>query len=67
MARILGMIVTKNEADRYLDCNLAWHSKLLDGIVVYDDQSDDATAEVAEFHRCRYVRRDDGVPTFLEH
>jgi glycosyltransferase involved in cell wall biosynthesis len=67
MARILGLIVTKNEAGRFLDCNLAWHAKLLDGIVVYDDQSHDATPEIAAFHRCEYVRRDDGTPTFLEH
>lgn len=65
--RILGQMVVRNEADRYLDCSLRWHMAILDGVHVYDDRSDDNTAALAYSHRVQLTERPDGVPSFLEH
>lgn len=64
---IYGLVVTKNECERYLQACLNWHEVMLDGILVYDDKSTDETADVcATFDVEHYVRPDD-VPTFMEH
>lgn len=65
--RIYGLMVTKNEADRYLEDCLAWHMSFLDGVFVYDDRSDDDTVAIAERHGCDVEVRDVDDPSFLEH
>src|SRR5690606_21343791 len=65
--RLFGLMVTRNEADRYLQACLEWHAPLFDGLLVYDDHSDDATFHVVRHVGATYVRRPVGVPSFMEH
>jgi len=65
--RILATMVAKNEANRYLDACLYWLGTCVDAVHVYDDQSDDETAEIVLSHDFRLTVRPDDVPTFLEH
>lgn len=65
--RLLGIMVTKNEANRYLDASLAWLKTCVDEIHVFDDQSDDETPEIVLSHGCRLTVRPEGVPPFLDH
>jgi hypothetical protein len=45
--RVLGCMVVKNEASRYLDAVLSWHIPYLDKIFIFDDRSSDDSAVVA--------------------
>jgi glycosyltransferase involved in cell wall biosynthesis len=63
---IIGSMVVKNEEDRYLERCLAWNSRFVDKLFVYDDQSSDNTAGIAEQFGT-VVIRDNEVPSFIEH
>jgi hypothetical protein len=65
--RIFGFIVAKDEAERYLDFVLFHNGWGLDGLFFYDDQSADATREIAEWRFATVARRPDSVPSFVEH
>lgn len=65
--RIFGLLCVRNEAARYLNDCLLWHSSILDDIFVYDDQSDDATATIAENLGAYVEIRPDEVLSFTEH
>lgn len=66
--RIFGLLVTRNECDRYLQSCLAWNLPFFDGMLVYDDGSTDDTMKVVEAAgKAHYTVRPDNVPTFLEH
>lgn len=68
MARVFGLVVTKNECDRYLQACLKWHLPLVNALLVYDDGSDDDTLKVvADSGGAHYTCRPDGVPSFMEH
>ena len=45
--RIIGHLVIKDEADRYLERVLRWHSDVCDELFVYDDGSTDDSVAVA--------------------
>lgn len=45
--KILGLMVARNEADRYLSTTLSRAMGLVDGMVVYDDSSTDSTPTLA--------------------
>jgi len=62
-ARILGLVCTRNEADRYLAEVMAHHWKLCDRILVYDDRSEDFTALIATPFADVVVRAPD-APSF---
>lgn len=64
---IVGLMVTKNEANRYLASCLDWHRNLLDAIAVVDDTSDDGTGDVARRYGAVVFTRPEGVGSFLEH
>jgi glycosyltransferase involved in cell wall biosynthesis len=64
--KIVGLMVTRNEADRYLRKALESLAARCDRVAVFDDQSDDDTCTIAaEFGLVQ--RRPDDVATFLEH
>lgn len=63
--RVLGHMVTRNEANRYLERMLSWHAPQLDGIHVYDDRSTDHTVDVARTWATVDVRPD-GAPSFMD-
>jgi hypothetical protein len=67
MARILGSMVARNERDRYLVKVIEWHLEFLDGIHLYDDQSDDGTGEMAARAGAVVDVRPDDERPFLEH
>lgn len=67
MNRLLGYMVTKNEADRYLDACLDHGACFLDGLALYDDQSTDETVQLAGKHSVKWCTRTGDVPAFLEH
>lgn len=66
MTAIHGLVVARNEADRYLPEVLAWLGTFLDDCVVYDDGSTDDTINVALNSGAQVVRRPGHVPAFLE-
>lgn len=65
--RLFGLMPVKNEADRYLDFVVQWSLGFLDDLLVYDDQSTDASRDIAERRGARVVTREPGTPAFLEH
>lgn len=58
-------MVTHNEAGRYLRPCLEWLEKVVDRIVVYDDQSTDGTAEICDERGCAVNVRESSVPAFV--
>lgn len=63
---VFGLMVTRNEADRYLAASVAWLGGLTDAVIVFDDLSTDATVEVAEAAGAYVARRTETHPSFLE-
>lgn len=43
-----GLMVVRNEADRYLESSLKHNAPLVDGLLVFDDWSTDATRDIAK-------------------
>ena len=64
---IFALMVTRNEADRYLRRALSALHPAVDGIFVYDDQSTDDTIDVARHYGAWTATRPDNVPRFLDH
>ena len=65
MTKLYGLMVIKNESSRYLHAALTHASSYLDHIIIFDDQSDDDSATVAnEFGDV--VIRPDSVSSFIE-
>lgn len=64
--RFFLLMPMKNEMSRWLAKMLTWHSWAFDAIAIYDDQSDDGSAQLARSFGNVRVRPDD-VPSFLEH
>lgn len=65
MTNIYGLMVVRNEASRYLQAALAHAASYLDRIIIFDDQSDDETREIAsEFGDV--VIRPDHISSFVE-
>ena len=65
--RIHALMVTKDEAGRYLDLVLEALRPAVHGLFVYDDQSMDATVAIARSHASYVAVRPNHVPAFLEH
>lgn len=63
---LVAHLVVRNEADRYLYECLAWASRFVDHIHVYDDQSTDETPFIAEGFGAEVHIRDENTPPFLE-
>lgn len=59
-------MVTKDEAGRYLDSCLSNLSIHVDDIVIYDDDSVDATQDIALAHNVTYIRRNGRGASFVE-
>lgn len=67
MSRLLGMMVVRNEADRYLAEAVAHTAGVVDLLVVADDRSTDASVDVAVANGALVVERPEDVPSFDEH
>lgn len=66
--RVVGLTVCRNEAGRYLHPFLAWCSTFLDEQFVFDDQSTDATRDVAAvYDHVTLGVRGTSVPSFADH
>ena len=65
--RIIGSMVMKNEADRYLEPCLKHALSFLDEVFVFDDMSTDDSRRIASDLGCRVVVRSEGIPSFIEH
>lgn len=65
--KLLGLTVTRNECDRYLQSCLAWHVPIFDEHLVYDDCSTDETVSVVMGEKAAYTCRPEAVPAFMEH
>lgn len=63
---LIGHVVTRNEADRWLDLTLERLATQCDVVAVFDDRSTDATVRIASRHAIVGQRRF-GTPAFLEH
>lgn len=65
---IVAHVVCRNEAGRWLDATLGRLLGQFNGLVaVYDDQSTDATLDIAVASGCFATRRPDDVPAWAEH
>lgn len=64
--RVIALMVTKNEADRYLDAVVRWTKEAVDAVVLYDDRSEDDTAQVAANAGAIVGVRQADIPTFME-
>ncbi len=64
--RIIGHMVVRNEADRYLSESLAWLSRHTDAMYVYDDRSTDRTAPLAMQAGAMVRTRTQLTPSFAE-
>lgn len=64
--RVIANMVTKNEADRYLDSCLTNLNQYVDDIFIYDDKSEDDTVALAEHYDAHVLVRDDRTPSFRE-
>jgi hypothetical protein len=67
--RVLAQVVVRNEAERYWPSWLDWHVSVFgkDNIHVFDDNSDDDTAQMAVDAGVKVTAREAGTPAFLEH
>lgn len=64
---VYALMVTHNAADRYLECALTHLKPHVEGILVFDDGSNDDTVNIARRFTPWVVSRPDHVPSFLEH
>lgn len=63
---VFGLMVVRNESDRYLAASVAWLRDVVDAVVVFDDQSTDDTADVARSAGAIVKFRPYDCPSFLE-
>lgn len=66
MTRLSVLMVVKNEANRYLEQALQHATTYANEVFVYDDQSTDKSAKIAEDYAVVAIRPSE-VPSFLEH
>lgn len=64
---ITGLMVTRNEAHRYLKACIDWNIHAFDRLLVFDDASTDATVDIARGRGAEVAPHDRGGPSFLEH
>lgn len=64
---LYGLMVVRNEADRYLQSCLEWHMDIFDDLFIVDDQSDDETVELCLSYTSSVITRPDEIPSFMEH
>lgn len=64
--RVLGSVVARNEADRYLGRSLAWLKRFTDDVFVFDDRSTDGSVAVAVAEGCAVRVRGTAEPSFLD-
>lgn len=64
--RILSYLITKNEADRYLEQTVANLREHVDGLFVYDDRSTDHTPDILKDLGCEFMIRGTTESSFLE-
>ena len=67
MKKINMLMVTRNEADRYLQSCLTYHSKFFDNIIIVDDSSTDDTEKICLDFTSKVFRRPESVPGFADH
>src|SRR5688572_10892280 len=65
--RLYGLVVTRNEAGRYLNACLEHMIPFFDAVFVFDDRSIDATVRIAESLGCEVAVRSEVQQSFLEH
>lgn len=63
---IVGSMVVKNEADRYLQASLTRLKEVCDQVFVFDDNSTDNSVELADSLGAVVVRKPKDCPGFLE-
>lgn len=64
---LIGHMVTKNEASRYLDECLSKLTEHVDKIHIYDDRSEDNTIEIAAHYGATVDVRPPNSSSFLDH
>jgi hypothetical protein len=64
--RLFALIVTKDEANRYLDAVVRWTHGFVDTVAVFDDRSWDDTREIANKAGALVGMREEGQISFAE-
>lgn len=67
MSDIVGLMVMKNEADRYLADCISHQQAVCDRIIVFDDCSTDDSVKIANDLGCEVFVREESHPSFMEH
>lgn len=65
--KINMLMVVKNEANRYLQSVLEYHSPFFDNVIVVDDNSSDDTVKIALDYTSKVFSKPEAVPGFTEH
>jgi hypothetical protein len=65
--KLFGLMVTRNEAGRYLDASLRALRAAVDEVFVFDDASTDDTPNIIRRRGCVFYDRREETPSFLEH
>lgn len=65
--KIYGVLVAKNEANRYLEACLAHMMPIFDQVFVFDDLSIDGTPDIARSMGCEVAVRSELQPSFVDH
>lgn len=66
MKTLYGLMVTRNEQDRWLEEMLIHSKSVVDHMFVFDDNSSDETALICAHHGATTVVRAQGEPSFME-
>jgi hypothetical protein len=64
MTMVYGLMVTRNEQDRWLEEMLHHSNMVVDHMFVFDDASEDETAAICEHYGASVVVRQPGEPSF---
>lgn len=63
---LYGLMITRNESHRYLDAVCRWTTDIVDALVVFDDCSDDDSADIAESVGAIVAVRKPDAPSFAD-
>ena len=65
--KLIGMMIGRNEAARYLQASLSWNTNFFDEFVYIDDRSTDASPKIAAAFADKVIMHGADAPEFDDH